>query len=163
MNSAKMPQKRLTALQSSPFFFPASAFLITFCALTIVFALIGITPFGDRSFLVSDMYSQYSAFLSHFRRTFSEGGSLIWSSEMSLGGGTFGLWAYYLFSPLNFLTLLFPKESISTAISLIIALKLAFSAATASIFFGKRTLHPTLEIAFSAAWAMSGSVRARTA
>ena len=156
MNSAKMPQKRLKALQNCPFFFPASSFLITFCALTIVFALIGITPFGDRSFLVSDMYSQYSAFLSHFRRTFSEGGSLIWSSEMSLGGGTFGLWSYYLFSPLNFLTLLFPKESISTAISLIIALKLAFSAATASIFFRKRTLTPTLTIAFSAAWAMSG-------
>lgn len=132
------------------------AFIISFLSILTVYTVTGIDPFGDRSFLVSDMYSQYSTFLSFFRRTISEGGSFLFTTQMSIGSESFGLLAYYLLSPFNFLTLLFKEEQISTAISLIIALKLSLSAATAAVYFTKKTPNSFKSVALSIVWSLNG-------
>ncbi len=137
---------------------PLTAFLLSFFVILTIYLIIGIVPFGDRSFLVSDMYSQYSTFLSWFRRSILNGNPLNFTTEMSLGSESFGLVAYYLLSPFNLLTLLFKEERISSAISLIIALKLASCAASSAVFFDKKTDDPIKKLVFSLVWSLNGYV-----
>ena len=139
-------------------FLPLLAFALSFLVILTIYITIGIIPFGDRSFMVSDMYSQYSAFLGHFKDTFERGGSIAFTPEMSLGLGSFGLWAYYLLSPFNFLALLFKKTEISQAVSLIIALKLSASALTSAFYLRRKSNSILTALALSLAWSLNGYV-----
>ena len=139
-------------------FSPFLAFALSFLVILTIYILIGITPFGERSFMVSDMYSQYSAFLGHFKDVFEHGGSIAFAPEMSLGLGSFGLWAYYLMSPFNFIVLLFKKTDISQAVSVIIALKLSASAMTAAVYLRQKSSSILTISALSLAWSLNGYV-----
>lgn len=152
METTKSRNARLKCL--SPLF----AFALSFFVILTIYILIGIIPFGERSFMVSDMYSQYSAFLGHFKDMFERGGSIAFAPEMSLGLGSFGLWAYYLLSPFNFLVLLFNKSGISQVVSLIIAFKLSASAMTSAVYLKRKCSSILTALALSLAWSLNGYV-----
>lgn len=87
-------------------------------------AVIGIEPFGQNSFLVSDTNNQFVAFYTYFKHTILKGENPLYSLSKTLGGDMTGFWGYYLQNPFAFFLFLFPDEKISVGIFWMISLQL---------------------------------------
>lgn len=109
---------------------------------TIVFAIMGFFPFGDKSILVWDMNWQYVSFLSWLIRTAKKTtmDSLFYSFSISYGSSTLGLLGYYLLSPFNILLLFFDTKTLPIGILIVTLLKLGSCGLTMYIF-----LHTTID------------------
>ena len=86
-----------------------AAFFVPVIIMIIIFAQRGIFPFGEESFLRTDMYHQYAPFFSEFQYKLTLGGSLLYSWDIGMGVNFAALYSYYLASPLNWLIVLCPK------------------------------------------------------
>ncbi|MEG1495310.1 MAG: YfhO family protein [Bacilli bacterium] len=119
--------------------FNKSPYLITLGVILGIFLLLflikGIFPFGENSLIWGDMHDQVTAFYYHFYDAFYGNGSLLIDFSTSGGINFFGILTYYLLSPFSLLILLFPRENIYQAISLIIVFKVALSGLTSLYFF----------------------------
>ncbi len=115
-----------------PLFYVCSFVLPVLLYLT-VYARGHFWPFGDRSVLVCDLNDQLFPFLTSLRYVNARGNSdyLCWSS--SLGGNYYGLHVYYLNSPFNVLTRLFPVMKMPQAIAVLTLLKAGLMGLTFSI------------------------------
>ncbi|MCR5420566.1 MAG: YfhO family protein [Lachnospiraceae bacterium] len=89
-----------------------SSFLIPLLIMTFSGAIIGIAPFGDNSFLVSDINAQFAAFYTHFKHIILSDESFLFSLSKTLGGDMAGFSGYYLHNPFALILLLFPDEKI---------------------------------------------------
>ncbi len=135
---------------------PLAAFISVFASLCAIFLLTGVSPFGSKSVLMSDLSAQYAPFMVTMRNKILHGSSPYYSFEIGMGKSLPGIIAYYCASPLNLISLLFPVSRISDAIALIIMLKLSFAGAfmTALIDhkFGDKT---KMSILFGMVYALS--------
>lgn len=104
-----------------------AAFFVPVVIMVIIFIQRGIFPFGEQSFLRTDMYHQYAPFFSEFKHKLSEGGSLLYSWDIGLGVNFAALYAYYLASPLNWLIMLCPKAFIIEFMTCSIVVKIGLS------------------------------------
>lgn len=59
-----------------------AAFFLPVVILILIFAYRGIFPFGQESFLRTDMYHQYAPFFSEFRHKLLSGESLLYSWDV---------------------------------------------------------------------------------
>ena len=107
--------------------------LVFFCFL-LIFINKGIFPFGKNSLIWGDMHDQITAFYYHFYDSFRGSASLL--VDFTTGGGVnfLGIMAYYILSPFTFLLLLFPREQIYLAVSIVVALKILVSSLTCLYF-----------------------------
>lgn len=105
----------------------AVAFFIPVVVLIIIFSQRGIFPFGEESFLRTDMYHQYAPFFSEFQHKLTNGGSLFYSWDIGMGVNFSALYAYYLASPMNWLLILCPKPYIIEFMTILIVLKTGLS------------------------------------
>ena len=104
--------------------FYAACFAFT-VALFVALAAAGhVYPFGDNSFLASDLKYQYIDFFAWFRRVLLGEENLRYSFSQGLGMNTWGLYSYYLASPFNLLCVLFPQDKLTLFVFVITALKL---------------------------------------
>ena len=99
------------------------AFLLPATILFLVYLLVEVFPFGERSVLTLDLNAQYVYYFEAFRKAITEGGSLIYNWSRSLGGEFLGIFSYYLCSPFSFIVALFPKEMMTEAIFTILLCK----------------------------------------
>ena len=99
------------------------AFLAPMIIMLIIFAQRGIFPFGEESFLRTDMYHQYAPFFSEFRNKLAQGESLLYSWNVGMGVNFSALYAYYLASPLNWLLVLCPEKLVIEFMTYMIVLK----------------------------------------
>ena len=83
---------------------------------------------GGRSLIIIDGLHQYMPFFSEYYEKLKHGENLFYSFEVGMGTNFLSLWTYYLASPMNLLILLFPKSQLNTAVSLIVTIKIIFSA-----------------------------------
>ena len=104
-----------------------AAFFFLFIVMVIIFAQRGIFPFGEESFLRTDMYHQYAPFFSEFQYKLTQGGSLLYSWDVGMGVNFSALYAYYLASPFNWLLVLCPKDMIIEFMSYGIVLKIGLA------------------------------------
>jgi len=125
-----------------------------------VCALCGVSPFGERTLLILDMYSQYMPFLGHLQRVILEGGSWFYSLSASLGGNLYALGATYFFSPLNALILLFPRAALPDAILALITVKIGLCGLTAFVFLNDFEPRGASALAFSTTYTLMGYVAA---
>ncbi|MCL2810882.1 MAG: YfhO family protein [Clostridia bacterium] len=144
---------RLALPYIAAFALPPMLFLCV-CALT------GVAPFGGRTLLILDMYSQYMPFLGHFQRMVLEGESWFYSLSASLGGNLFTLGATYLFSPLNALILLFPRAALPDAILSLILVKTGLCGLTAFVFLNDTHRRGLATLIFSTTYALMGYIAA---
>ena len=107
-----------------------AAFCIPVVVMIVIFAQRGIFPFGEQSFLRTDMYHQYAPFFSEFQYKLSQGGSLFYSWDIGMGVNFSALYAYYLASPLNWLLILCPKGLVIEFMTYSIVLKIGLSGLT---------------------------------
>ena len=98
----------------------------------------GIYPFGDRSFLTEDLMFQYVDFFTWFQNVLLGEGSLFYSTSQALGNNTWGLYSYYLGSPLNFLIVFFEQGAITEFVFFVTALKIGFVQVATVFFIRKR-------------------------
>ena len=92
--------------------------------------------FTQWSILINDLSSQYSAFLLYYRNSMLENG-IFYSFSKALGGNFFGIFTYYLTSPLNLLVFLFPSDKIEMPIAIMILLRFGFASMAFSWFVQK--------------------------
>ena len=104
-----------------------AAFFVPVVVMIIVFAQRGIFPFGEESFLRTDMYHQYAPFFSEFQYKLTHGGSLLYSWDIGMGVNFSALFAYYLASPFNWLVALCPKAYVIEFMSYGIVLKIGLA------------------------------------
>ncbi len=107
-----------------------AAFLVPILIMVIIFIQRGIFPFGEESFLRTDMYHQYAPFFSEFQYKLTHGGSLLYSWDVGMGVNFSALYAYYLASPLNWLLILCPKSLIIEFMTYSIVLKIGLAGLT---------------------------------
>ena len=98
--------------------------------LVILFLILRIYPFGKNTVLAGDLYTQVSALFYHLWDTILGSGSLLVDYTSGGGENFFGIFSYYLASPINFIILLFKRNDIYLAISLIVIIKFVLSAIT---------------------------------
>ena len=138
-----------------------SAFLPMLIML-IVWAIIGLYPFGSRSLMSVDFGQQYVSFFGLLKNSVLSGdfSNLSYSFTQSLGGPMAGLVGYYLLSPFNLIFIITPFQFYGFAVFLIICLRygaigLAFAFLLIKRYKGlssKKYLVPLL----STAYALSG-------
>ena len=136
------------------------SFLLPAAVTAAVFALCGLAPFGSRTLGVMDMSHQYLSFLYSLRDILSGRAGLRYLPSMCLGGGMPGLFAYYLTSPLNLLTCLFPRKDMYLAVSLLYFLRVGLCGLTMCIYAGRRHGYGLRCLAAALAYAMMGYMTA---
>ncbi|UJF14894.1 YfhO family protein [Jeotgalibaca sp. MA1X17-3] len=136
------------------------SFLLPFVIISIIYASIGVYPFGKQTLLTVDLGQQYVDFFSYYRHTLlHEPSALLYSFTKGIGGEMVGLWSYYLTSPFNLILLFTPQRYLPVGVTLLMILKissasLSFAYLLIKKFEGKGLLVPT----FSLAYAMMGFV-----
>ena len=139
----------------------ALCFLVPVVIMLTLFAFCEIFPFGDRSFLFSDMYHQYMPFFSEFVRKVRSGESLYYSYNVGVGTNFIALFSYYLGSPLNWLALLVPEAYLCEFMSYLVVFKLGLCGLTAGYYLQKRFGDRDFAVAFFACfYALSGYMAA---
>ena len=98
--------------------------------LSVLFIYFGIYPFGKNTVLTGDLYTQVAALFYHLWDVIRGNGSLLVDYTSGAGESFFGIFAYYLVSPINLVVLLFKRNDIYLAISLVVALKIILSSIT---------------------------------
>lgn len=118
--------------------FYAACFAFTVTLFVALAAAGYVYPFGDNSFLASDLKYQYIDFFAWFRRVLLGEENLRYSFSQGLGMNTWGLYSYYLASPFNLLCALFPQDKLTLFVFVITALKLGCIHISSAWFLQKR-------------------------
>lgn len=132
-----------------------ASFGIPILIMTVYFIYRQMAPFGSSSVLTTDSAQQYAEFFAYFRRTLlHDPRQIFFSFASSLGSDTFGLWAYYLLSPLNLLFLLFSAKEVPGAMAVVTLLKyglsgLAMSFALHKLYRVKRCMLVTWSVVYA--------------
>lgn len=116
-----------------------AAFFLPVVILILIFAYRGIFPFGQESFLRTDMYHQYAPFFSEFRHKLLSGESLLYSWDVGMGVNFAALYAYYLASPFNWLLLLCPSSLIIEFMTYMIVFKSGLAGLSMAWYLKKYT------------------------
>ena len=108
--------------------------LCTAGILLAVYAVFGLSPFGEKSLSWCDMDQQTVPLLAEFRRVLIEGEDLFRSP--GAGGINFwGIFFFFLASPFSVLCTLVPAESLPWFMNWLVLLKMAACAGTAGLLF----------------------------
>ncbi len=139
------PQKNMLVL----------SFLLPLFVMMVIYATMGVYPFGNSTLLTVDLGQQYVDFFSYYRTTLlSDPSALFFSFTKAFGGEMLGLWAYYLMSPFNLIFLLFPRSLLPLAVTILILMKVSASGLTfahllISRFEGKGLLVPSFALSYA--------------
>lgn len=123
--------------------FPVATIIGSAIAIAIMMAscaLLGIYPFGDRAFLAEDLMYQYVDFFTWFQKLLMGNGdeSIFYSTSQALGSNTWGLYSYYLGSPLNLLIAFFPQGAVTEFVFFVTAVKIGLIQAATAFFLYRR-------------------------
>ncbi|MBO4212266.1 MAG: YfhO family protein [Oscillospiraceae bacterium] len=127
--------RRLRSLYLAAFFTP-------FCWLFLVWAFLGVHPFGGRMLLSHDQWHQYYPFFLDLRARLQNGQSLFHSWTTGMGTSYLPLFAYYLASPLNLPAVFLPDPWIMPYYNLTVLIRLSLAGLFCAVFlhkvFGRR-------------------------
>ncbi len=127
------------------------AFLIPILGMVLLMILIGIYPFGAKTFLTLDLECQYTAYFSYLKEIFKDPSTLLYGFSKTLGGEMIGFAAYYLISPLNIIYALVPTEQLPNAAMVVTLLKVGLAGLSFFIYTRKSSVRYVM---FSTAYAL---------
>ena len=110
------------------------AFFLPFTIAFVVFAVGGVSPFGNKMILAHDEWHQYYPFFSAFHEKLLSGSSLQYTWNVGMGTGYASLFAYYLASPLNWLCVLVPASALLEFFALLTVIKIACAGLFMALF-----------------------------
>ncbi len=143
----KRSRQKTTWLEKAPFLL---AFFIPIVIMVGIFIQRGIFPFGDNSFLRTDMYHQYAPFMNEFMEKLKHGGSLAYSWNIGMGSNFTALYAYYLASPANWLVFLFPQNLVIEFMTYLIVIKIGLAGLAFCFYLSRHFKTKDLGISFFA-------------
>lgn len=108
-------------------------FLLPALVMIFAFAAYDMAPFGDNSILIMDMSGQYSEFYIGLKHI-GKNNNLFFSWSKSLGTNYIGVFAYYLSSPLSFLTFLSSEANMPVFLLFLTVLKIGLCGLTFGIY-----------------------------
>ncbi len=120
-----------------------------------------VAPFGGKSLSLIDSIHQYVPFMSDYQDKLRNEGSLFYTWNVGMGMNFQSLMLYYMASPLNFLLLLVTRHGITAIFSIMVALKIAFSAGAFGYYLSRRKGEPQNHLiitAFGVAYALNNYV-----
>ena len=123
------------------------SFFMPFCIVLICYIVAKVFPFGDRQILASDGWHQYYPFLLTLREKLLTGGSLEYIRNVGMGSNYISLYAYYVASPLNLLSVLVPLDYMREFFTLTTILKISFAGYFFCFFL--RTAYKKTEISMA--------------
>lgn len=148
----KNPKKILYALSA----------LAPMTIMLVVWAFMGMYPFGSKSLMAVDFGQQYISFFGLLKNAILTGdlSSLSYSFTKSLGGDMIGVLGYYLMSPFNLIYILMPLKYFGAAVFLTIwlrygAIGLSFAFLLIKRYKGLESRKWMVPL-FSTAYALSG-------
>ena len=100
-----------------------ACFFISLFIIGIIYFLKEVLPFGKNTLLDSDFYYQYSVMLAEVRDRIFSHSNLAYSFRSGLGMPLYRNFINYLSSPINIISLFFPRERFMMSFSFIIGLK----------------------------------------
>ena len=127
MLQRKPQKKEMTVLYILSFIIPVVTMLL-------IFKEQGFYPFGNKSLFIMDMRDQYLEFFASLRYLVFGDDSLFFSWSRSMGGNYLGLFAYYIASPMSFITIFFSLENLPFAISFLTILKIGLAGLSFAVF-----------------------------
>ncbi len=113
--------------------------LIVFLAMAVVLLINKCAPFGTTSLTYGDGEIQYLDFFSYLHDILHGKNDLTYSFTIGMGQSGWGLYTYYLASPLNLMVFFFRKDQIKSFFDLLILLKLSLCAFTMSLYLVRRS------------------------
>ena len=114
-----------------------ACFAVPCAILLLVYWGYGIAPFGEKSLLIMDMSAQYSEFFCGLKNIGAQNGGILFSWSKVFGSNYAGVFAYYLASPLSFLTLLCPNEAMPVGLAYLTVLKIGLCGLTFGILLNE--------------------------
>ena len=99
---------------------------------------LNIAPFGENTFIVWDMYWEYSSFFNWIRNVFLGNADWVYSLVGGFGGNTMGLISYFIASPLNLFLLFFNTNTIPWAVLFMTLLRTGLMASTMQFYLYKK-------------------------
>lgn len=135
--------------------------IISFFLPLVILCILGVSKgyvSGKASILESDVAGQYIEYLSYFRSIAFSKNNLFYSLTYGIGGSIYGLWAYYLASPLNILVFLFRSESLPFVFIVIVLIKIAFASLNMNLYLRRVYGAQTFSWLFAAAYGLCGYV-----
>ena len=142
------------------------SFSVTLICYLIIFAVIGVKPFGDKTILIGDSLEQYIPFFSVLRNKLLDGSftslhNFSYSWFVGIGANFLLLFYYYLASPLNLILVFVSNDKIVSMVTILIAVKIAMAASSMSYYIKKHykgSLSGGIVLAVSIAYAFSGYI-----
>ncbi len=92
-----------------------------------------IYPFGNETFIYSDMSEQYAIYFGYLKDVLISGNNLFSSFSFTLGQNFYGIFTYFCSSPLNIIFLLSTKSTIPIFIFILVLLKLSLASMNMAI------------------------------
>lgn len=114
---------------------PAAAFLACCLILSTAYAVFGLYPFGEKTLAWCDMSQQVIPLMMELKDVLS--GQSGWFLNLQNAGGMsfWGVFFFFLASPLHLAVLFVDKADIYLLVNVLVLVKLAVAAGTASVFF----------------------------
>jgi|GEM_PF-202414 len=111
---------------------------ITFIFMLIFMIIAEVAPFGGNSFTLVDSMHQYVPFFSIYQEKLKSFGNMGYTWAVGGGLNFQSLLLYYMASPLNLIIIFFSRKGIIAAMSILVAVKITFSAGAFSYFLSRR-------------------------
>ncbi len=105
------------------------AFAIPFLVMLLVYADLGMAPWGDKSVLISDMADEYAEYFCALKS-----GDLFFSWSKALGTSYVGVFSFYAASPITLLTVFVPNEYLPLALLFLTAVKIGLAGAAFALY-----------------------------
>lgn len=131
------------------------AFILPVLSMLVVYYFKDIFPFGDEMYLRSDCYHQYTPYLQILQDKLRSGGSLFYTWEIGAGMNFIGIAAYYLASPFNLLTIIWPG-TMADIVSFFILFKMGLAGFSTTYYLSKKYgKHNAATVVFGMIYALS--------
>ena len=131
------------------FFIPAAIILVALAGLKI-------TPFGDKSLVISDGNALYINYLGYVARAVKGQENVLFSFEKGLGGNMMSSWGWFLLNPFFPLFALFDVTNYMKAYTLVSLLNFSLCGMTMYILLADLYGHKLNNLIFSTAYALNG-------
>lgn len=134
----------------------ALCFIVPSSIMALMYFCMGVYPVDNGSVLVLDLNGQYVYFFEGLRALLHGDGSILYSFSRAMGGEFFGIYAYYLASPLSWIVALFPKENITEALFVMFLIKCGWCGLDFGIYVHcTRKRRPAAAVMFSTMYALT--------